>query len=108
MRGLLISLALALLALGCARDKPSEEIVTGPKYEWTYVVCGGGMESNDCSPTAQFIDERSCLAHLRLSSLYCNFAEAKDGVVICRESSPAMPPASLRSTARCAPTATLT
>jgi len=104
MRLTISFLAIGVLVVGCSEGRRSGAAGGGTQYDWTYLVCGAGMESNDCSPEAQFTSERSCLSHLRFSGLYCNFADAKDGIVICRENAPVPLPSSLRSTARCVPT----
>ena len=104
MRLTVLVLVIVFLSAGCAEGGRSSAAGGSTLYSWTYLVCGAGMESNDCSPEAQFTSERSCLSHLRFSGLYCNFADAKDGIVICRENAPVPLPSSLRSTARCVPT----
>jgi hypothetical protein len=103
MRFLLVVAIGAILA-GCAVDGRGSAAGGSTQFSWTYLNCGSGMEANDCDPEAQFTSERSCLAHLRLSGLYCNFADARDGIVICREYAPVPLPSSLKGTARCVPT----
>lgn len=104
MRLTVLVLVIVFLSAGCAEGGRSSAASGNAQYRWTYLVCGSGVESNDCAPVAQFTDERSCLSHLRLSSLYCNFADAQDGIVMCREDAPVPLPGSLKSTARCVPT----
>lgn len=99
MRRISLVVVMFMMSVSCTEIERS-----GVRYRWTYLVCGSGGESNDCAPVAQFTDERSCLSHLRLANLYCNFADARDGVIICREDSSVSLPASLRSSARCVPT----
>lgn len=104
MRLLMATSALTVLGAACASDNDVPQVAAQEPFPWTYTVCGTGLKSNDCAPVAKFVDEYSCLAHLRLSQLACDFEAVRDGIVPCRETSGSALPSNLASTARCVPT----